>query len=185
MLLSFLILGTVAIVALVVGQTRSKSSRDNGVGRASGKLRVVFICFVLIGAIMTVYEGRHIQFEMERKRWPTTTGTVVSAEVLESGNVKPNIEFEYGVDGQRYQSNSDLQVPNFGAPSTQRDVAQKSVQDNMPGTNVVVFYNPTEPAIALLKPGPSWDRFTRFSFGVIVYGMGIFFYPFIKNGLNS
>jgi hypothetical protein len=39
---------------------------------------------------------------------------------------------------------------------------------------VKVFYNPSDSAEALLKPGPTWDVLVRLSLGLMLYFIGIY-----------
>ena len=103
-------------------------------------------------------------------RWPSVSGRVVASEVstavVKTGPVRrftpvANIRYTYSVEGQRYECEGGRVVPmlHFRPEGTPEElVARYPV-----GSSVTVFYNPADPADALLTPEPADDarRFIR------------------------
>lgn len=88
--------------------------------------------------------------------WPTTDGTIVSTRLMGSRfreydgdyytHLDAYIRYEYAVDGVSYSS---LSINSIDSPFYPEDVA-----DRYPvGMDVYVYYNPNDPAEAVLEPG--------------------------------
>lgn len=107
------------------------------------------------------------------ENWPIVNGTIVSATVggqeaersdTEYFTLRPNIYYEFEVDGIRYTSNRI----SFGLSAYgDEDRAQRMVALYPPGKSVPIRYNPKNPAVAVLEPGGS-----RLLFGLL--GAGLF-----------
>ncbi len=107
--------------------------------------------------------------------WPTTKGVVVSAEVIRNRSddgvtYRPEVLFEYTVDGEKYQQNH---IRYDGDVSTSSiTYSNKMVRKYKPGTEVVVHYDPAEPTEAVLEPGTTWSSYFLIGFGAIFFLVG-------------
>lgn len=105
----------------------------------------------------------------EAKNWPTTTGTIKSADVMamerrirRSTSVAsyriatyyaPQVKYVYQIQGVNYEAER-LQM---GEPLWSSDTAEAEHHlTNYPiGTTVTVYYNPNDPSQATLSPKPT------------------------------
>src|SRR5215510_15286921 len=117
-------------------------------------LAVGIIIFVL-GILNVVFLG--ILFFMRRKmaavsQWPSTMGTVMNSTIewrssSDSGSTAyPVVQYSYQVNGQPYQSSKLAPGPEMGGTGAQKVVAMYPA-----GAQVMVFYNPQNPAEAVLE----------------------------------
>jgi hypothetical protein len=110
--------------------------------------------------------------------WPTTTGVVVSSEVVETGFFTdegwyPRVSYRYSVDGKNYVS-TDVEV--VGVANGNADYyARRVVERYSVGEQVEVHYAPDNPAVALLESGvPDNDVFISSLFLAGVVGGVVF-----------
>ena len=171
-----LISTTILIVDSLVGVFLSKPLRPSN--RSKLKLTVPFILvlslLILGGAILIIVDGRNIQEGLTRKKWPTVEGQIISSDVVGGRIFQPEVGYSFTVDQKSYMGNTDLKVPYFGPSSARKEVAYKTVADYQVGSKVDVFYNPADPEESYLKPGATWDQYTRLSLGTLFYGLGVF-----------
>ena len=98
---------------------------------------------------------RGVVHEVRCQDWPTTQGTVVSAEIKveqdsESGNsYTPIIRYRYAVKGIEYQS----ERIRFGFTTASKGHARRTIEAHPPGRAVVVHYDPVTPGRAVLETG--------------------------------
>src|SRR5260221_14351611 len=82
-------------------------------------------------------------------RWPTTDGRILTSQVIVSGGYKPNVVFEYNVNGQRYQS--ALVTIDWLHPVIWKGWAQNVVSKYPEGSLVKVYYSPRQSSVAILE----------------------------------
>jgi len=131
-----------------------------------------FMCF---GLFLLVFTGLGIymlsRYARERKKtaeaqaWPSVVGSVVEAAVAESTQVStdpedsmiqgkvytPRVVYTYAVDGVSYHGER-IRVGAQTFVSSRRKVEQELARYPV-GGEVRVYYNPQNPAEALLEPG--------------------------------
>jgi hypothetical protein len=86
--------------------------------------------------------------------WPTVAGTVASSRVdkLDGSHWETIVQYGYAVDGFRY-SQANL---SFGSGVSGDQAKAQAWADRYPaGATVTVHYNPADPSVAVLEPGPS------------------------------
>jgi hypothetical protein len=108
----------------------------------------------LFFAWMTV---RGIVMQARAADFPSTQGTVLDSRVEthhdnEDGtSYTAKARYAYVVHGHRYESGK----LRFGMTSGGRKASESFVRQHPPGSPVTVFYDPANPALALLEPGVS------------------------------
>lgn len=145
---------------------------------------------VFMGVLLAL-GGVGLMFWMRRRgglaagsrAWPTARGRVLAAEVRSyrsgdgwsSRSHYPAVRYEYEVEGRRYTGDRiyfDQTSRAHAGPAT-RTVGRYPV-----GSEVTVYYDPTDPARALLEPG----RSGACNYGVVGCGLlfvGLFFIVYL------
>ncbi len=131
-------------------------------------LKHIFPLIAIVGVILTVRDCRHVQVGFQRMKWPVADGTVTDATVVDGRLHRPRVTYHYAVDGVEYVAITDLKAPYFGAKSTRKEVAYKTIADHPKHSLVRVYYDPDNPMNSYLTPRPTWDEFTRMSLGVML-----------------
>lgn len=118
------------------------------------------------GIILIVWSGREALEAYKSKSWPTTEGMVTSSYVHKresppsDKNKHPTyhakINYAYTVDGMHYTSERIRFVDNIGGS---REKAKRMADEYFAGKTVIVYYNPDDPGMALLKPGVIFSTF--------------------------
>lgn len=126
------------------------------------------------GLVLMAFQFGYLSDFMERRQWPICDGVVVRSEIVGKRARHPIIGYEFVVDGKPYAAESDLQAPGFGLRSNREEVAQAIIHALPIGALVRVYYDPQNPATAVLKPGAKWDVFARLSCGFLMYFVGIY-----------
>jgi len=94
------------------------------------------------------------------RTWPSVMGSVLSSSVVyrsdsEGGRTAyPNVNYSYQVSGQAYQNAKIKPGPEIGGSG-----AGKVVATYPAGTQVMVYYNPQNPAEAVLEKSKSSEWF--------------------------
>jgi hypothetical protein len=123
-------------------------------------LMVAGLPFLLLGG-WGIYQG------MATRSWPRAEGMILASNlrVRESESTRSSnsgirdrsetatvdIRYKYTVNGTRYESDG-IEVADFGLQNSA--AARKQHEKYPPGTVVQVAYNPANPAVAYLEPGP-------------------------------
>lgn len=92
------------------------------------------------------------------RRWPSTPGRIVRSEVVHAGYAMgeteqvqvPSIEYSYTVSGREWRGHTVCFEPRLY--TTFRIRADEVQQRYGVGTEVAVFYDPTDPGRACLEP---------------------------------
>ena len=117
---------------------------------------------------------------MASRNWPTVEGIVVSSEVARvrdsqdniGFNYKPEVLYEYLVDGVKYSSNNI----DFGQPSSSNSSYARKIVNRYPdGKKVIVYYKPSNPDVATLEPGLYISSFVILLFGLVFSGISLEF----------
>ena len=102
------------------------------------------------------YHDHYVPLWDESPAWPMTTGKIATSRVDEhhlydeATQYRPDVTYEYSVDGQQYVSDNY----DFGALiSTNRSRAQDIVDNYPSGMGVIVYHDPDNPENAVLIPG--------------------------------
>jgi hypothetical protein len=121
--------------------------------------------------------------------WRATTGTVLSADVqphvdrdlCEGGiwkhhfSYRPQITFEFLVAGSRYVGKRLRFGHDLNATRLLARYAEGQLADLRPGVSTPVYYNPRDPAAAVVHRGISKYSLQRALVGLLVTGFGLAF----------
>ena len=150
------------------------------------KLTGQIFVLLIVGAVVAVVgwgvffaEGASLVHQYRAQSFPKTDGTVVSASVTTAYGSKgrvhyhPVFRYTYEVNGHRYHG-SVYRYSNY--PRDQASV-NEIVGDHPAGSVVDVYYNPQDPADALLAPQvipPEVSQMFLFTglFLVLIWGLG-------------
>lgn len=144
-------------------------------GSSSGFEKLLVLVFVLVGlgfvgrGLIDIYRG------YRSHSWASTSGVIVRSGVEwrtgEREDFTPTVAYRYKVGNVEYESDKI----GFGSRTTGRHHEAKAWVDRYQvGTTVPVFYDPTNPAEAVLERGVvrGWGPLVL---GSIFVAVGIFF----------
>jgi hypothetical protein len=128
-----------------------------------GRRNISLGCGVVLGLFALILSGTILVFDgylgwsayrqIRAQNYPTTAGAVTHSEVEGHGgrhsNYSPNVLYKYAVAGKTYSSNRY----RFGDVYAVEGKAHQIVGEHPVGKQVRVYYNPDDPADALLQPG--------------------------------
>lgn len=127
-----------------------------------------------VGIVMAAYAFPRLVQGFEERSWPTVRGTVTESTVVGDRSFVPRIAYAYRVDGERYESSGDRNVPLFGNKRRTREVAEKEAAGFPEGSAVTVYYNPDNPAESTIMPEPRWNDYFQSGLAVFLFGAGLF-----------
>jgi hypothetical protein len=120
---------------------------------------MVAIPFVIIALVFIFLALRNSRKASASRSWPTTAGKVIASGIEPrrsrsgtsgySTSYYPVVQYQYQVEGRTYMSNRITFGNEVGYGWT--NMAQKQVDNYPPGSNVAVFYDPNDPAVAVLE----------------------------------
>ena len=107
---------------------------------------------VTVAAIVVL--SWQLTISLASTKWPKAEGKILasSVEVVdgEYTTYEPKIEYQYVVEGRSYRSN---QLRSSFWSSSFKARARRIAEAYRPGDPVAVFYDPTKPSRAVLRPG--------------------------------
>ncbi|MEO8612380.1 MAG: DUF3592 domain-containing protein [Chloroflexota bacterium] len=119
----------------------------------------VAIPFVIVALVFVYLAIRASRRASASRSWPATTGKILAAGIeprqshSSSGGYStsyyPVVQYEYTVNGQRFLGNRITFGGDVGYGWT--GMAQRQIDNYIPNSNVAVFYDPNEPANAVLE----------------------------------
>lgn len=122
----------------------------------------------LIGLALVAYGSTHIQRGFERRDWPQVEGRIIDSRVEGTRAYHPNVIYEYEIDSVVYRDSTDLLQPGFGGRARRRDVAVKTAAEFVPGQEVLVRYNPNQPAESVIIVRISFTYYGMLGFGMVL-----------------
>jgi hypothetical protein len=136
--------------------------------------------FLYTGLSLLFYGWTNLTQASESAGWQTVEGKVLVSEVVydpggpRAGSAfayKPNVQFQYLVDGRIYRSKKF----SFGQSTFAKRSSAEKIANRYPGGSTVdVWYKPQEPGIAVLEPGGGWTTsFVLLGVGVVFAMIGI------------
>lgn len=154
-------------------------------------LRIGGALFVGLGALLALGLTPNVRRWVAARSWPTTNGTITSSAVLAgeaaddyrgelltgtderaniggTGEYVPRVEYEYRVDGIRYEGD---RISWTDGAFSRRSMAATLVGQYPPGTIVELRYDPADPGEAVLR---STTRSNRWLLAVAAIGSAAF-----------
>lgn len=125
----------------------------------TGVIAAVSGLFLLMGLGMMFNSGRIFYSGQQSESWPRVEGIVTRGEVKRRPSSKGFDRFQalvaytYEVNGEKYRSETIFfgQRPGDEGPA-------KALVEKYKGPEVTVFYQPDDPAKAVLRPGVAWSQ---------------------------
>ncbi|WP_339730958.1 DUF3592 domain-containing protein [uncultured Gimesia sp.] len=136
------------------------------------------VVFVIVGFVVTYLLGLPlIEQAKASQNWPTTKGVVLQSMVASprSNNSSTSytavVSYSYQVQGQDYECGT----VRFGIEisTSDRSLAQETVKKYPVDKPVVVYYDPKNPAAAVLEPGVFKATYFFYRIGWLLMGPGI------------
>jgi hypothetical protein len=119
----------------------------------------VFALFISLSLAWLVFGAIGFTKAVTSYKWPTTDGTVVSAQVVrptgKSTKYIAEIGYSYQVGGKEYVSKKFKATSARGTSGWAKQV----VEQHPVGSMVSVHYNPNKPQDAVLEPGLQSDNY--------------------------
>lgn len=115
------------------------------------RLQFLLNCLPAIGLAFVLGAVRANYHDRKSLEWPTVSGTIMQCEAQYHRGWKVSVSYRYQVNGQPYVGNCvSLWNPNgAGSPAE----VNTFVADHPVRSNVIVYYHPQHPEIAVLEPG--------------------------------
>ncbi len=120
-------------------------------------LRLSIGLALLAVAAFLIWFFRHsVRRAAESAHWPIAEGSVVAASMrviadTQQSRFRPLVEYAYRVGGRDYRCSRIQWGGLVDLPS--RSAAAKVVGHYQAGKSIKVYYNPRQPAVAVLQPG--------------------------------
>lgn len=140
---------------------------------------VIPLIFVIIGLVLLFIYFRSLLKVRASQTWPTAPGTVLQSWVRESRSTDsdggdsysyhPEVHYQYQVMGTEYQGSKIAFGPKVGG----RSRAEKTIEKYPAGANVTVYYQPDNPANAVLERSISKVTLVL---GIAMFLGGVFIY---------
>ena len=145
---------------------------------ASARLQTLIICslIAIVGLGTSAWYGPKLLREATAtKQWPEVTGTVEGSQVFSQRRNSGTdwhvvVRTSYFVDGARYESERYSITGHLGADSQQG--AETLARGFRAGDEVPVFYDPDDPARAVLVRGGEQKAWLTIGFGVLLVLVG-------------
>ncbi len=106
--------------------------------------------------------------------WTSIPGVIIDSRVVGERAYRPEIVYQYAVDAISYRDSTNLDPPGFGGRNSKRDAAEGIASEYPIGKQVIIHYNPANPAESRLKITPPWSVYGKTGFGGFLFGTGLF-----------
>lgn len=150
-------------------------------GRPLPRKRAVLYAAIFIlmstGLLIMIVGAVQIRYDLEIRSWPTVAGKIVSSHVSGVRAFHPAVTYTYTVDGVRHTATSALKMPGFGGRRNRLETSEILVEEYPPGAEIVVHYDPENPARSALNAGLSYGACLQIAFGFLLYLSGVFMLP--------
>lgn len=125
-----------------------------------------FILSFVIGGAVAFLALRDAKRGLDSRRWPTTSGTVMTSRVTVSRSQDSDgsssttygakVAFQYEVEGEVYVGDT-RSFADYRSGSSRR--AHRITDQYPEGSQVTVYYHPRRPHLSVLEPGINWSTF--------------------------
>lgn len=154
-------------------------------------LRNLAVLTILIGLSLTLYQCWLWTVANRSSHWPAVQGEIVSrtdlggvktiavpdtmggpSSTFESSNYRIQVAYKYEVDGSEYRSERQS-FGHEGASPTPHGSSEESTASYRAGQAVDVYYDPSSPGSAVLRPGVGPVLYRRMGFGIALLTLGL------------
>jgi hypothetical protein len=122
---------------------------------------------MLCGILLFYNAENEIALGWKRNQWPVVTGTVVESRITGRRAFRPEIIYQYRLETKIYTDSTDLHTPGFGNRRYRLVTAERITGMFPAGSPVRIYYDPSDPAVSLLYPGPYWSDFLQLALSII------------------
>ncbi len=129
--------------------------------------------FCLVGGPISGYFLTMIFLEAQASgSWPAVSGTILKAEVGTTGVDRyfADVRYNYRVGANEFTGS---RIRASDGEFDVRDGAEQAIRGLSVGQAIPVFYNPTDPKQALLKPGVGFQEYALLLVPFIMFGFGV------------
>jgi hypothetical protein len=136
---------------------------------------ITFVVGLVILALSTIATLKSIS----SKEWLTTGGKIIHSTIYNyretneaNSTYRPDIAFEYGVDGEKFISDRlyyGVKIMSSGNWAKSRKLIEKYPVDK----EIIVFYNPNNPKEAVIEPGIHLDLGALFISSICLVALGL------------
>ncbi|MBE9240294.1 DUF3592 domain-containing protein [Synechocystis salina] len=136
------------------------------------------------GAAMIIFGVNFVQEALAAKQWPVVAGEIKSVQIIRevdrNGSTRVEthhlkITYDYQMDGNAYTG--DRYSLGDGSTASKRfNERSKAIAEKNKypiGSAIDVFYKPTEPSLAILKPGVNFGTAVPIILGFIFLSTGL------------
>ncbi|MFH1891413.1 MAG: DUF3592 domain-containing protein [Candidatus Zixiibacteriota bacterium] len=144
--------------------------------RASSSLalKIIIASSLIAGVALVLASSASMGHVFTERCWPVTEGTVIESDIAHDQTYRPQIAYSYTVSGVIYTDTTTLGAPGFGGKRKRYDVSRSLTHDHPVGSKIAIHYDPANPADSVPKTTITWDVYTKLSFGITLYAIGIF-----------
>lgn len=143
----------------------------------SGGASPAAVILTVLGAAVSLGGLRLLFHAWATEQWPTTEGRVLESEVAGTtdaegdGMFSARLRYEYQVAGTTHVG-QDIGVVS-GVATNRQGPARRAVRRYPRGSRCRVYYDPQNPARALLEPGAPWYLYLLPVVGAVMLAIGI------------
>ena len=144
---------------------------------SSGGASTVTIILTVTGAAVLLGGVRLLFHGWATERWPTTEGRILESKVASATDAegdkmfRARVRYEYQVAGTTHVG-QDIRVVSEVATSW-KGPARRAVERYARGSRCRVYYDPRDPARALLEPGAPWYLYLLPAVGAVLLAIGV------------
>lgn len=101
------------------------------------------------------------------QNWREAKALILDTKVTGERAKRPEISYQYSVNGKTYQGKSNLQTPGFGAKKSRAQTARNILKDYKKGSTIIVHYDPNDIAISKVIVKTPWNVYMQYSLGIL------------------
>lgn len=133
----------------------------------------IFGLAALAGVVLVVVSAEEVAHEFQRRRWPSTIGTVIESDLVGERAFHAVIIYEYTHNDRTCIDTCSLYQPSFGGKRRRHEVAKRTLAPYYPGAEVAVYLDPNDPTDSTLDISVHWAAFGQVGFGAALFMVGV------------
>lgn len=169
-------------------QTNSAPTAEEPAQGQSKLLLWVGIGTLALGVLFFAFGVSFVLEANASRNWPTAQGTVETVRVTWRNDSNSNrsipdreyfyeIYYSYAVDGRPFEGSryslGDGSTASDRMYRTEEEAREAAFDAWMPAQTVAVYYNPADPASAVLDPGAGFSTYIPLIFGAVLLLSGL------------